>query len=643
MKKASKILLTLALAISLVMPTLAAPVDYGAELENQPSKSYAQKFSDVPKSHWAFNYVAEMADRNVLNGYPDGRFYPENNVTRGEFAKIMTLAAGLPLDTNATSSYTDVRNSDWYCPYIETARYYLSGYSSNGGNYYKPNDNALREDIAVALVKLKGYSTDGFDLSILQAMFTDWQSISAGAQKYVAVAVEQGLISGYEDRTFRGQAGVTRAETATLLWRAYQYGSGNKDFEQEDVKKQEPEIKNPAPEKQPEKEPEKKPEKEEVKKPEQEKEPEKTPEPAAKKTHYIDTLADGYNVRNTFVDATIAGNTLYFYDEDDKVIYALDTTNGNVKKHLDVGKLVYEEYDEEEVFVSVESDEDEDEDEQNEDVNEEDVASDDPKGAYETQKTLVGTYSDYELQQIYYNDATNELLMLGEYKSYQSARSYKKQELSVNDRFTRNYEISNEPIIYDKEIVPNNDYSIRGHMNDGRLITANGHITASEYVTGGREPSNVDDSVYIGNDFEHISFKGGMPYYFESGRTIFAVGMCSIYDHPGSVIRNPVTRTYEYDFASHKWNQLWDDAVPYDCVGFKNGVVKQFNIDCGVMDIYTIKLDGKPAKETIDLGNVDVLDFEDIPYVTDSDFMFINDNDDLIFYDGGRWRIFGEY
>ena len=94
---------------------------------------------------------------------------------------------------------------------------------------------ALREDIAVALVKLKGYDTSLFDESILKAMFTDWQSISEGARKYVAIAVEQGLISGYDDNTFKGQSSITRAEAATLLWRAYQYDSDNKVFEPEDV------------------------------------------------------------------------------------------------------------------------------------------------------------------------------------------------------------------------------------------------------------------------------------------------------------------------------------------------------------------------------------------------------------------------
>lgn len=231
-KKGIAIILSLIMLLGACIESFAAPVNYGAELTNQPTKSYSQTFKDVPKSYWAFSYISEMVSRGVLSGYPDGYFYPENNITRAEFAKIMTCAAGLTIDEKAGTNYDDVIWDDWSVPYIEAAKYYLSGYTTPDGSiYYFPDDLALREDIAVALVKLKGYSTTGYDLSILQAMFTDWQSISEGARKYVSVAIDQGLISGYDDRTFRGQQGITRAEAATLLWRAYQYGNGNKSFE----------------------------------------------------------------------------------------------------------------------------------------------------------------------------------------------------------------------------------------------------------------------------------------------------------------------------------------------------------------------------------------------------------------------------
>ena len=336
-KKFYAFMLSLAMMLSAISPVFAAVVNYGDELTNMPNKNYTQKFSDVPTSFWAFNYIAEMAERNVLSGYPDGKFYPNNNVTRAEFAKIMTAAAGLDISNTGYSSYEDVDYTDWCSPYIEAARYYLSGYVSNGKSYYMPNNNALREDIAVALVKLKGYDTTGFDLSLLQTMFSDWKSISTGAQPYVAVAVEQELISGYDDGTFKGQQGITRAEAATLLWRAYQYGNNNKDFEQEVIQTQKP-TKEPEPTVAPTKEPEKEvvkpttaPEPEETQEPEKTEEPTKTPEP---KTYgwKVSTIKNGINNIDTIqaVPNGVAfsdGNKVYELNDNGKLTTIFDADN----------------------------------------------------------------------------------------------------------------------------------------------------------------------------------------------------------------------------------------------------------------------------------------------------------------------------
>lgn len=234
MKKLVSVILTLAFLLGASASAFAAIPEYGEEYSNQPIKTYSQKFTDVNEEQWAFNYISEMSERGVLSGYPNGYFYPDNTITRAEFAKVMCLAASISVSPVSTTSYADVDANEWFAPYVEAGKYYLSGYVSDGQKYYMPNDNALREDIAVALVKLKGYDTSIYDESILKAMFTDYQSISEGARKYVSVAVEKGLISGYEDNTFRGQNTITRAEAATLLWRAYQYGNGNKVFEKED-------------------------------------------------------------------------------------------------------------------------------------------------------------------------------------------------------------------------------------------------------------------------------------------------------------------------------------------------------------------------------------------------------------------------
>lgn len=73
------------------------------------SKDYPQRFWDVPKDHWAFNYIAELVNKGVLAGYEDGSFRPDTTVTRAEWAKIMVLAAGLPANDNNVY-FTDMNN-----------------------------------------------------------------------------------------------------------------------------------------------------------------------------------------------------------------------------------------------------------------------------------------------------------------------------------------------------------------------------------------------------------------------------------------------------------------------------------------------------------------------------------------------------
>jgi hypothetical protein len=221
-------LFTLLASAAIPLGIFAAPVEYGAELQNAPEKEYPEKFSDVPKNYWAFPYIAELTDLGIINGYPDGLFRPENNVQRSEFAKLMISAAGLKAAAVSETSFDDVSANAWYAPFIEAAKAYLTGYNMDGKNMYLPETVALREDITVALVKLKAYDTSIADLGMLQAMFSDYESISSALRPYVAVAVSSGLVSGYPDGTFRGQAGITRAEAATLLWRARQYGFDNK-------------------------------------------------------------------------------------------------------------------------------------------------------------------------------------------------------------------------------------------------------------------------------------------------------------------------------------------------------------------------------------------------------------------------------
>jgi len=178
-------------------------------------------FWDVNENHWAYEAINEMAKRGIISGYSDGSFRPNDPVTRAEFAKIMIAAAGVKL-TNPDSlkqTFEDVNRNHWAFPYVELAKPYLTGYQNGSVYTYKPNDNAVREDIAVALVRLLKYdTTKTADLSLLNS-FKDRDDISPNLRPFIATAVKMNLISGYSDKTFRPQATLTRAEAASLIYR----------------------------------------------------------------------------------------------------------------------------------------------------------------------------------------------------------------------------------------------------------------------------------------------------------------------------------------------------------------------------------------------------------------------------------------
>lgn len=353
-------LLSMMLTAVMTMSSLtmaAYAVDYSAEYPDKPTANYSQTFNDVPKSHWGFSYIGAMVQRGVLDGYPDGNFYPDNTVTRAEFAKIMMCVAKRPVYWPSYKYFQDVETDAWYAPYVHSAYPFLSGYVYGEDNrYYMPDEPALREDIAVALVKLKGYDTAGADTSILTTMFTDVSSISLDARKYVAVAVDRGLVSGYDDKTFRGQASITRAEAAAMLWRAYQYGNDNKVFDDEyydggnnyyddddntDTSSvrftptPEP-IKTPRPVKTPE------PTEEPTPTPEPTEEPTPTPIPATEKPWEVITIDDAYlddEMSHDYMTYDSNNNYIYYYDQRKNYINIYDVNNDEVIPYLDCSSL----------------------------------------------------------------------------------------------------------------------------------------------------------------------------------------------------------------------------------------------------------------------------------------------------------------
>ncbi len=173
----------------------------------------AQVFTDVPSTYWAYNYIMDLYNAGLINGYPDGTFLPENNITRAEFTKIAVSVFGLSA-TSATSQFTDVPATEWYAPYViaATEAGIVNGISATE---FGPDENITREQMATIIGRQLNMASQA------AMAYSDVASISEYAVQYVAGLTENGLLQGDDTGRFNPANLATRAEASTLLDRVY--------------------------------------------------------------------------------------------------------------------------------------------------------------------------------------------------------------------------------------------------------------------------------------------------------------------------------------------------------------------------------------------------------------------------------------
>jgi hypothetical protein len=180
------------------------------------------EFVDV-EGHWAQDVVNDMASRKVINGYADGTFAPNGNITRAEFAAIIIRALGLPEITGG-SSFDDVASNDWYCGSIETAVDYglITGYSDGT---FCPNDEITREQAMTIIAR--AMSITGLDTNVTAGgssfdNFTDGSDVSTYARESVLACLDTGIITGRGNSALAPNDTMTRAEVAVIARRLLQ-------------------------------------------------------------------------------------------------------------------------------------------------------------------------------------------------------------------------------------------------------------------------------------------------------------------------------------------------------------------------------------------------------------------------------------
>ncbi|UUZ92243.1 S-layer homology domain-containing protein [Paenibacillus sp. P25] len=143
-----------------------------------------------------------------VEGYPDGTFKPERNVTREEVAAMLFRVYRLSKSGLDSMTYTDVSNADWGAEEIAavTKAGIMNGYPDGT---FRPNQPITREEMAGIVARLKHLQGNGKDA------FSDISD--SWAREAINSATEAGILKGYENGAFRPKANTTRAEVVAMI------------------------------------------------------------------------------------------------------------------------------------------------------------------------------------------------------------------------------------------------------------------------------------------------------------------------------------------------------------------------------------------------------------------------------------------
>ena len=179
---------------------------------------YATQKSDFPdtKEHWATDYIGAL--KGELKGFPDGKFYPDDNITRAEFVTILSRVSGEDI-----SEYYDVNifddisnNTIWYKGNANWA--YINGVAVGYNGRFDGDRNITREEMSKMVMNyIKSYDVD-ISKSNYQKYFHDENEIASWAHESVMFLADHEILNGMGDGRFAPKENTSRAQAAQIIY-----------------------------------------------------------------------------------------------------------------------------------------------------------------------------------------------------------------------------------------------------------------------------------------------------------------------------------------------------------------------------------------------------------------------------------------
>jgi hypothetical protein len=192
------------------------------------------RFCDVDEDHWAFRDIVMMRVKSVFGGYGDGRFGPQDPVTRIQLVCLALRIMGLEDEAEALDPGTadDILAAAFddadAVPTWPGARECLAHAYEHGlllglchqeQDRFRAGDPATRLEVVVTLIEAMGLGDQALAMSEAEIDAPDADTVPGWAHGHVALAMELGLLRGDETGALGLFRHVTRAQMAALLCR----------------------------------------------------------------------------------------------------------------------------------------------------------------------------------------------------------------------------------------------------------------------------------------------------------------------------------------------------------------------------------------------------------------------------------------
>lgn len=171
-------------------------------------------FTDIVNTAWYYHAVKYCYDNDIMSGYSNKLFFPNDRVTRAQVAAVLYNMENP--GKKYSQVFWDVPNNTWYAQAVNWAasKGIVAGY---GGGKFGPDDQVTREQFVSILNKYanyKGYNTNRTtDITI----YRDYYAVSSWARQTMAWSVASDVLHGTDYHKLNPQGTTTRAEMATMM------------------------------------------------------------------------------------------------------------------------------------------------------------------------------------------------------------------------------------------------------------------------------------------------------------------------------------------------------------------------------------------------------------------------------------------